>query len=71
MAISTSNLQDLSDVPTLKRLLQSIAMLDAILQPEWQYRYAPLKPTVHGEWTIMNAISRQRPSRLYASMSPY
>lgn len=39
MAISTSNLQDLPDVPTLMRLLQSIAVLDAILQPEWQYRY--------------------------------
>jgi hypothetical protein len=39
MTISTSNLQDLPDVPALKRLLQSIAMLDAILQPEWQYRY--------------------------------
>src|SRR5215468_4022637 len=39
MAISTSNLQDLPDVPTLMRLLQSIAMLDAILEPEWQYRY--------------------------------
>ena len=39
MAISTSNLHDLPDVPTLMRLLQSIAMLDAILEPEWQYRY--------------------------------
>lgn len=39
MAISTSNSQDLPDVPTLKRLLQSIAMLDAILKAEWEYRY--------------------------------
>ena len=39
MAISTSNLQDLPDVSTLMRLLQSLAMLDAILEPEWQYRY--------------------------------
>lgn len=26
-------------MPTLMRLLQSIAMLDAILEPEWQHRY--------------------------------
>ncbi len=39
MVISTSKLQDIPDVPTLKRLLQSIAMLDAILEPERQYRY--------------------------------
>src|SRR5207253_7930739 len=34
-----SNLQHLPDAPTLMHLLQSIAMLDAILQPERQYRY--------------------------------
>jgi len=27
------------DVPTLRRLLQSVATLDAIIEREWQYRY--------------------------------
>jgi len=39
MTISTRNLQGLPDVLSLRRLLQSLAMLDAILMPEWQYRY--------------------------------
>ena len=29
----------LSDVESLKKLSQSLAMLDAILSPEWEYRY--------------------------------
>jgi hypothetical protein len=29
----------LPDIPRLKRLMQSLAMLDAILSPEWDYRY--------------------------------
>ena len=37
--ISTRNLSELPDIPTLKRLTQSLAMLDAIMMPDWQYRY--------------------------------
>jgi hypothetical protein len=37
--ISTRDLSGLPDVDGLKRLLQSLAMLDAILSPEWQFRY--------------------------------
>ncbi len=39
MAISTRDLSGLPDIDALKRLLQSMAMLDAILSPEWEYRY--------------------------------
>lgn len=39
MEISTRNLEGLPDVVRLRRLLQSMAMLDAVLMPEWQYRY--------------------------------
>jgi hypothetical protein len=39
MAISTRNLKMLPDVDRLRLLLQSLAMLDAILSPEWEYRY--------------------------------
>ena len=39
MNISTGNLEGLPDVTRLKQLLRSMAMLDAILMPEWEYRY--------------------------------
>ena len=37
--ISTRNPNGLPGVDGLRRLLQSMAMLDAILSPEWEYRY--------------------------------
>ena len=37
--ISTNSLTLLPDATALKRLLQSMAMLDAILCPEWEFRY--------------------------------
>lgn len=36
---STRNLSALPDLPTLRRRMQALAMLDAILSPEWEYRY--------------------------------
>ncbi|MBN9121340.1 MAG: hypothetical protein J0I06_19675 [Planctomycetes bacterium] len=37
--ISTRDLSGLPDVDALKRLMQSMAVLDAVLCPEWQFRY--------------------------------
>ena len=37
--ISTRDLSSLLDVDALRRLMQSIAMLDAILSREWEFRY--------------------------------
>jgi hypothetical protein len=37
--ISTQDLSGLPDVAQLRKLLQSLATLDAILCPEWQFRY--------------------------------
>jgi hypothetical protein len=37
--ISTRNLTPIPDIDHLKSLSQSLAMLDAILCPEWEYRY--------------------------------
>jgi hypothetical protein len=37
--ISTRNLDALPDIPSLRRLTRSLAMLDAILSPEWESRY--------------------------------
>jgi hypothetical protein len=39
MPISTRNLRRLPDVDDLRALMQSMAMLDAILCPEWDLRY--------------------------------
>jgi hypothetical protein len=36
--ISTRDLSGLPDIDDLKRLMQSMAMLDAILSPQWEYR---------------------------------
>ncbi|QQS42320.1 MAG: hypothetical protein IPM63_05085 [Acidobacteriota bacterium] len=37
--LSTRNLAALPDIDRLKALLQSLAVLDAIMSPEWDYRY--------------------------------
>jgi hypothetical protein len=37
--ISTRDLSGLPDINQLRRLMQSLAALDAVLSPEWQYRY--------------------------------
>jgi hypothetical protein len=37
--ISTRDLSHLPDVEELRRLVQSLAVLDAILSPEWEFRY--------------------------------
>jgi hypothetical protein len=37
--ISTRDLSRLPDIPLLRRLTRALSMLDAILSPEWEYRY--------------------------------
>jgi len=37
--ISTKNLAELPDIRTLQRLCKSLATLDAVICPEWEYRY--------------------------------
>jgi hypothetical protein len=39
MGVSTENTSGIPNVEGLKKLCQSLAMLDAILQPEWDLRY--------------------------------
>lgn len=39
MPISTRDLSGMPDIPTLEKLTRSLAMLDAIICPEWEYRY--------------------------------
>jgi hypothetical protein len=45
MMISTGDLSRLPDPERLRRTLQSMAMLDAILCPDWQYRYYSFNST--------------------------
>jgi hypothetical protein len=37
--ICTRDLSRLPDIPTFRRLARALAMLDAILSPDWEYRY--------------------------------
>ncbi|HEX6285588.1 MAG TPA: hypothetical protein VFZ71_11970, partial [Pyrinomonadaceae bacterium] len=37
--ISSRSLHQLPNVDELKRISQSLAMLDAILMPDWEYRF--------------------------------
>ena len=37
--ISSRSLRELPNVDELKRIFQSLALLDAILMPDWEYRY--------------------------------
>jgi hypothetical protein len=39
MTLSTATPERFPDIETLRRLTKSIAMLDAIVSPEWEYRY--------------------------------
>ena len=39
MPISTRDLSQLPSIDRLEKLAQSIAMLDAIVSPDWEYRY--------------------------------
>jgi len=44
MPISTRDLSGLPDLQTLEKIVRSLAMLDAILSPEWVYRYFHFNP---------------------------
>ena len=39
MIVSTRDLSALPDIPTLRRLTRALATLDALLSPDWEYRY--------------------------------
>ena len=39
MSLSTATPERFPDIETLRRLTKSLAMLDAIICPEWEYRY--------------------------------
>ena len=56
MPVSTRNLASLPDGPTLRRLMQSLAMLDAIMSPEWQDRYY----SFNSKWSLGEEMGSMR-----------
>jgi hypothetical protein len=54
--ISTRNLNLLPDVKQLRRLLQSMAMLDAILCREWEFRYY----SFNSKWAVGEELGSMR-----------
>jgi len=56
MTISTKTLLQLPDIPTLRNISQSLAVLDAILSPIWENRYYSFN--VH--WAAQQAVASMR-----------
>ena len=54
--ISTRDLSLLPDVDGFRRLLQSLAMLDAVLSPDWQYRYY----SFNAAWSVDEQMGSMR-----------
>jgi len=54
--ISTRDLSQLQGVDQLKSLTQSLAMLDAILSPEWEYRHY----SFNAHWNLGEALASMR-----------
>ena len=58
MAISTKALSLLPDILTLRAISQSLALLDAILSPIWEYRYY----SFNAHWAAQQALAFMRDS---------
>ena len=56
MSVSTATPEKLPDIETLRRLTQSIATLDAIISPEWGYRYY----SYNSKWGQNEAMASMR-----------
>ncbi len=54
--ISTRNLSILPDIETLRLLLQSLALLDTIIEDEWDYRYY----SFNAEWSDPEQMGSMR-----------
>ena len=68
--ISTRELSGLPDVAGLERLLQSLAMLDAIYCPEWEFRYY----SFNAQWSDFEQMGSMRDgsgNEFYALFNPH
>jgi hypothetical protein len=68
--ISTRNLDALPDVPSLRRLTRSLAMLDAILSPEWEGRYYSFD-SHWGSGELMASMRNGQGDHWFALFSPH
>lgn len=67
-SLSTSDLSGLPEIPRLRSLLQSLAMLDALLSPEWERR----RHSFNSHWGADEQLAsvRMRPDNLFALFRP-
>jgi hypothetical protein len=56
MMISSRNTDHLPDIQNLMHLMQSLAVLDAIVSPEWEYRYY----SFNSKWAKNEAMASMR-----------
>jgi hypothetical protein len=56
MKISSRNLKLIPEIKELEKISQAIAMLDAILSPEWEYRYY----SFNGKWGEKERLASMR-----------
>jgi hypothetical protein len=56
LTLSTTNLEQMPDVETFRRISKSIAMLDAILCPRWDFRYFSFNARWAGDGTEMASM---------------
>ena len=54
--ISTRNLEALPSISELRRIMQSLAMLDAIIEDKWEYRYF----SFNASWSKMEEMGSMR-----------
>lgn len=54
--ISTKDLTALPSIPKLNRLTKSLAVLDAIIEPEWDYRYY----SFNSKWSVGEEMASMR-----------
>ena len=66
--LSTSDLSRLPEIPRLRALFQSLAMLDALLSPEWERR----RHSFNSHWGADEQLAsvRIRPDNLFALFRP-
>src|SRR5689334_10660936 len=56
MSLSTATPEQLPGIENLRRLTQSIAMLDAIICPEWEYRFY----SYNSKWGVGEQMASMR-----------
>jgi len=56
MELSLNNIDQLPSIENLKKNAQSLALLDAILMPDWEYRYF----SFNSKWNVGEMMSSMR-----------